>query len=169
MGEQTTSGIPAPLVAILRHAKANGFKLMRSTAFGNTDWAWRNAPAHRQVQAMQLVGGWQVVISGKGTVFPESVTELVDVLVAVGYLPAEFATTFTMGRVAAAIDIERMPAYLGDEGWKDLENSAYEAGYERRLVSDRRRREDFTTSTIEGAYQYGYRRAAKVAKSGGAR
>lgn len=67
-------------------------------------------------------------------------------------------------RQAAAADIERMPYELGDKGWAALEAKAVEADYPPRWVRDRRRRDDFTTATIECAYQYGYRQAAKVAR-----
>jgi hypothetical protein len=66
-------------------------------------------------------------------------------------------------RKQIAADIRAMPHELGDEGWNDLERRAEEAGYDRQTVR-RRRRGDFTTTTIEAAYQYGYRRSAQVAR-----
>lgn len=71
---------------------------------------------------------------------------------------------YPRGRQHAAKDIDRMSSYLGDEGWSALADQAEEAGYDRRVVLRRRRPEDnFTALTIEAAYQYGYRNAAKVA------
>lgn len=67
-------------------------------------------------------------------------------------------------RQAVAADIERMPCELGDEGWQHLADKAAEADYDPQLVWRRRRRDDFTTATIGAAYQYGYRRAARVAR-----
>ncbi len=68
------------------------------------------------------------------------------------------------GRVAAAEDVDRMPNTLGDEGWGTLERQAEDAGYDPAFVRRRRTRDDFTTTTIEAAYQYGYRQASKVAR-----
>jgi len=68
------------------------------------------------------------------------------------------------GRYAASIDIKNMPITLGDEGWGHLADQAEDAGYDRRVVTRRRRPETFTTLTVEAAYQYGYRQAAKVAQ-----
>lgn len=73
------------------------------------------------------------------------------------------------GRYSASVDIKNMPPSLGDEGWAELERNAVEADYPPRWVRDRRRRDDFTTATIECAYQYGYRKAAKVAYGAGGR
>lgn len=71
---------------------------------------------------------------------------------------------YRAGREDAARKIAEMPYQLGDEGWKWLEGKASEAGWAVEWVSRRRRRDDFTTATIESAYQYGYRRAAEVAR-----
>jgi len=68
------------------------------------------------------------------------------------------------GRRQAAADVGHMPITLGDAGWEHLEAKAVEADYPAGMVRRRRTRDDFTTSTIEAAYQYGYRRAAKVAR-----
>lgn len=67
-------------------------------------------------------------------------------------------------RQAVAADIERMPFSLGDKGWAELERQADKADWPTKWVRDRRKRDDFTTATIESAYQYGYRQAAKVAR-----
>lgn len=69
---------------------------------------------------------------------------------------------FAAGRKAAAADVKNMPAYLGDEGWEEMCRRAEEAGYERAIVL-RRRRGDFTTSTVEGGYQVARDRAARIA------
>jgi hypothetical protein len=91
-----------------------------------------------------------------------------------GYEPATvqvvadlIGRAYAAGRVAAAADVEAMPYKLGDEGWQALADEAVEASYDAELVRSRRRRGDFTTHTIEAAYQYGYRQAAKVARGGG--
>lgn len=69
------------------------------------------------------------------------------------------------GRVAAAEVILQMPHELGDEGWNAIADQAAEAGYDRSVVLRRRRPEgNFTALTIEAAYQYGYRRAAEMAR-----
>lgn len=73
------------------------------------------------------------------------------------------SSAFALGRVAAAQDIDCMPYELGDEGWGDLERQAVDAGYDASIIR-RRRRGDLTTTTIEAAYQYGYRQASKVAR-----
>lgn len=57
----------------------------------------------------------------------------------------------------AAADSHIMSYELGDEGWEVLASKAEEAEYDRRLVDQRRKRDDFTTAVIETAYQYGYR------------
>ncbi len=104
---------------------------------------------------------------------PEEIIELLD-LAEMG-LTAEQAykivrmtgdmisSAFAAGRVAAAEGIDEMPHELGDEGWGELERQAADAGYEPAIVR-RRRRGDFTTQTIEAAYQFGYRQASKVAR-----
>jgi hypothetical protein len=56
------------------------------------------------------------------------------------------------------------PRELGDEGWQALENRAVAAGWDREMIRLRRRRDDFTTATIEAAYQYGLQRAAEAAR-----
>lgn len=81
-------------------------------------------------------------------------------------LRAEVAEARAEGRRQAAADIEGMDHELGYAGWKHLENRADEAGYPVEWVRRRRRRDDFTTATIEVAYQYGYQMAAKVARGG---
>jgi hypothetical protein len=70
---------------------------------------------------------------------------------------------YPRGRRHAAKDIEQMPIELGDVGWGELERRATNAGYPLAWTRGRRSRGDFTTTTIEAAYQYGYRQAAKVA------
>lgn len=64
----------------------------------------------------------------------------------------------------AARDIGRESRQLGDSGWQRLEDRAVNAGYDRESVRSRRRRDDFTTHTIEVAYDLGLRRAAEVAR-----
>jgi hypothetical protein len=71
------------------------------------------------------------------------------------------------GREDAAREIEAMPHDLGDEGWGWISRKADDAGWAVESVRSRRRRDDFTTATIETAYQYGYRRAAKIARGDG--
>lgn len=71
---------------------------------------------------------------------------------------------YSAGRVAAAEDVDRMSNTLGDEGWNALARQAEDAGYDPTFVHRRRIRDDFTTTTIEAAYQYGYRQASKVAR-----
>ncbi len=167
--EQITAAEFRALGRLMRYARAEGYTYYVTTSFGRTDWSWSKGGEY-VVTAESLFEGWLVMVrDGKAQMFPDSVRELSDVLVAVGLLPPEWATTFTLGRCAAAADVERMPISLGDEGWEAIAKQATDAGYERRLVTDRRRREDFTTDTIEVAYQYGYRRAAQVALDGGAR
>lgn len=58
--------------------------------------------------------------------------------------------------------VEKMPYYLGDEGWQDMEDRSAAEGYPRSLTRDRRRRDDFTTVSIEGAYQYARSHAIAV-------
>jgi hypothetical protein len=165
---KTTAAEYRALGRLMRHARAEGYTYRISSAFGRTDWSWGKANTYAVV-AEPLAVGWKVTFDdGRADLWPASVQQLTDVLVALGLLPPEFAITFTLGRCAAATDVERMPINLGDEGWEALTRLAADAGYDRRLVTDRRRRDDFTTDTIETAYQYGYRSAAKVAKSGGA-
>jgi hypothetical protein len=72
-------------------------------------------------------------------------------------------------RNTIAADIEDMPINLGDAGWKHLEARAVEADYPAEWVRRRRSRDDFTTATIEVAYQYGYSQAAKVARKAATR
>lgn len=74
------------------------------------------------------------------------------------------SAAFAAGRVAAAEAIDQMPVMLGNQGWQRLADKAAAADYDPQLVWRRRRRDDFTTATIEGAYQYGYRQASKVAR-----
>jgi hypothetical protein len=66
--------------------------------------------------------------------------------------------------IAAEIaeEVHRMPPYLGDEGWSDLERRATDAGYPGEAVREIRQADDFATQTVEGGYQYGYRCAAQV-------
>ena len=79
-------------------------------------------------------------------------------------LRAELKQARADERNTIAADIENMPINLGDTGWKHIERKAIEAGYPAEIVRRRRTRDDFTTDTIEVAYQYGYRQAAKVAR-----
>ena len=79
-------------------------------------------------------------------------------------LVSELERVRTDERNTIAADIENMPINLGDDGWKHLERKADEANYPTEWVRRRRTRDDFTTATIEVAYQYGYRQAAKVAR-----
>ncbi len=62
----------------------------------------------------------------------------------------------------AASDLrDQTPVELGDAGWNALADRAEAAGYFRRSVLDIRRRDTFSTVTVEAAYQQGYRDAAK--------
>lgn len=74
------------------------------------------------------------------------------------------SSAFALGRVAAAEDVDQMPITLGAGGWNYLAKKAEEAGSDPRRVWRRHRSDDFTAATIETAYQYGYREAAKVAR-----
>lgn len=95
-----------------------------------------------------------------------SATRAVDLLVALGVLPVHLSSAYRAGRIDAARAVERMPITLGDEGWDHLARKAVEANCDEALVR-RRQRDDrsFTNATIEAAYQYGYRRAAEVARA----
>lgn len=105
-----------------------------------------------------IVGRWQHLADAEAKAAAE-----------VDRLTAELAQARADERNTIAADIENMPINLGDAGWKHLEKKAVEADYPAEWVHRRRTRDDFTTATIEVAYQYGYRQAAKVARKAVAR
>lgn len=78
---------------LMRHARANGYECRRDNSGGVTYFRWRNSPARRDVSAMGRPFGWAVHVRAKGDFYPDSSAELADVLVAVGYLPAEFRSS----------------------------------------------------------------------------
>ncbi|MCG5460807.1 hypothetical protein MED01_004233 [Micromonospora sp. MED01] len=160
-----------------RRLLAEVSRLRRANDWRDSSRGFQNAPFEDQatVAVRPNEAGFQVWrkpadaphFTGQPTEYPaESVREAVDLLVALNILPDSFSSAYREGRNQAAADVERMPITLGDAGWQHMEASAVEADYPAELVRRRRTRDDFTTATIEGAYQYGYRQAAKVARGG---
>lgn len=75
---------------LMRWARAQGFTYYITTSFGITDWSWSKDGNYAVVAAPQSAG-WSVHMdSNRVDMFPASVQELTDVLVALGLLPVEF-------------------------------------------------------------------------------
>ncbi len=87
----------------------------------------------------------------RGDPIPEADLPRVAVAAARPYIAAELAQA-----------VRDMPHELGDEGWAELERMADDAGWPVEWVRKRRTRDDFTTTTIEAAYQVARERAAGV-------
>lgn len=93
---------------LMRHARAEGYTYYRTTFMGNTDWSWSKG-GNYAVLAQPLAVGWKVTFDdGRAELWPASVQQLTDVLVALGLLPA-------IGFSSA---------------WSDGEQVAYDAVYE---------------------------------------
>ncbi|HEY1394989.1 hypothetical protein [Roseateles sp.] len=75
---------------LMRYARSQGYIYHRTTSFGRTDWTWSKA-GECVVSAESLFEGWLVLVrDGRAQLFPDSVQQLADVLVALGVLPVVF-------------------------------------------------------------------------------
>lgn len=77
---------------LMRYARAQGYTYYVTTSFGRTDWSW-SKDGNYVVSAEPLAVGWRVHLDdGRADLWPASVRQLTDVLVAVGLLPATFSS-----------------------------------------------------------------------------
>lgn len=88
--EPTAAAELRALGRLMRHARAQGYTYHRTTSFGRTDWSWSKAGTYA-VTAESFSRGWLVMVDDeRAQLWPSSVGQLTDVLVALGVLPVEF-------------------------------------------------------------------------------
>jgi hypothetical protein len=73
---------------------------------------------------------------------------------------------YAAGRQDAADAVLGLPVSLEDAGWAALATRAQDAGYDRAKVLSLRTRDNFSTVTVEAAYQHARLEAARVARGG---
>lgn len=119
--EKITAAEYRALGRLMRHARAEGYTYRISSAFGRTDWSWGKG-GNYAVVAEPLAVGWKVTFDdGRADLWPASVQQLTDVLVALGLLPAiGFSSTWSDGEKTAYDAVYEQVKLTAAEWYDDL-------------------------------------------------
>lgn len=114
---------------LMRYARSQGYTYYITTAFGRTDWSW-SKDGNCAVSAEPLAVGWRVTLEdGRAELWPASVQQLTDVMVAVGLLPAiGFSSAWSDGEQTAYDAVyEQVKLQVAD--WFDTQKAPVERGW----------------------------------------